>query len=114
MCIRCKRRTVRYPGDSAGKARISTRGLCNACVCKARRNGEFKVDTLRPPTPVWMADTPCKKDPDSFFPEKGDNPTYARRICAGCKYKAPCLTWAVTYDEPYGVWGDCPRRSVGG
>jgi WhiB family redox-sensing transcriptional regulator len=49
-------------------------------------------------------------DPEIFFPEKGAKgaSTYvvnaARRMCAGCPYKQPCLEWAVVHDE-MGIWG---------
>lgn len=49
-------------------------------------------------------------DPEIFFPEKGakGQSTYvvnaARRMCAGCPYKQPCLEWAVEHDE-MGIWG---------
>jgi WhiB family redox-sensing transcriptional regulator len=54
---------------------------------------------------------PCATtDPEIFFPEKGAKgaSTYvvnaARRMCAGCPYKQPCLEWAVEHDE-MGIWG---------
>ena len=54
---------------------------------------------------------PCATtDPEIFFPEKGakGSSTYivsaARRMCAGCPYKQPCLEWAVEHDE-MGIWG---------
>jgi WhiB family transcriptional regulator, redox-sensing transcriptional regulator len=49
-------------------------------------------------------------DPEIFFPEKGakGQSLYivqaARRMCAGCPYKEPCLAWAVEHDE-MGIWG---------
>lgn len=49
-------------------------------------------------------------DPEIFFPEKGakGHSLYivraARRMCAGCPYKEPCLAWAVEHDE-MGIWG---------
>jgi WhiB family redox-sensing transcriptional regulator len=49
-------------------------------------------------------------DPEIFFPDKGNKDTShyatsaARRMCAGCPYKTPCLAWAVEHDE-MGIWG---------
>ena len=49
-------------------------------------------------------------DPEIFFPEKGakGQSLYivqaARRMCASCPYKDPCLEWAVVHDE-MGIWG---------
>jgi len=54
-------------------------------------------------------------DPEIFFPEKGakGQSQYiigaARRMCAGCPYKEPCLAWAVEHDE-MGIWGGTTQK----
>lgn len=41
----------------------------------------------------------------SFFPEAGENVHEARRICALCPVKEPCLSFALDNAVEYGVWG---------
>jgi WhiB family redox-sensing transcriptional regulator len=54
-------------------------------------------------------------DPEIFFPEKGakGQSQYiigtARRMCAACPYKEPCLEWAVVHDE-MGIWGGTTQK----
>ena len=42
---------------------------------------------------------------DLFFPEKGDSPRAAKRICANCEVRDECLTWAINHNEAWGIWG---------
>ncbi|GGV04043.1 hypothetical protein GCM10010495_14630 [Kitasatospora herbaricolor] len=46
-------------------------------------------------------------DPDTFFPEAGDEvgAVRAKRICAGCPVRSACLAYALATDEPHGVFG---------
>lgn len=54
-------------------------------------------------------------DPEIFFPEKGAKGqslyvvAAARRMCATCPYKNPCLEWAVMHDE-MGIWGGTTQK----
>ena len=54
----------------------------------------------------WAAHALCVgADPEMFFPP-GDGPAIeARRICAMCPVRGQCLAYAVTADEPFGIWG---------
>ena len=88
-----------------GLAEHVGKGQCRAC----KNRGGPPPDTLRPPTPEWMPKAPCwnADNPDLWYPEPGDRTSgrIAKRICQQeCRYKAPCLTWAVKYKEP-GIWG---------
>lgn len=55
-----------------------------------------------------------------FFPRKGANAAAAvaaaKRVCAGCRFLAPCREWAVAQGrDTMGVWGgttDKERRAI--
>lgn len=56
--------------------------------------------------------TPCKDDPEVFFPSERPGPRAgtspyeaARRLCQLCPAQQPCLEWALAHDERFGVWG---------
>jgi WhiB family redox-sensing transcriptional regulator len=58
------------------------------------------------PDQQWRAAALCAQtDPDIFFPERGQNPWAAKRICAACAVRVDCLTDALQHSEPYGVRG---------
>ena len=58
------------------------------------------------PPPNFTDRARCAEtDPDQFFPEQGDNPTAAKRICAGCEVRPECLSYAMTNNLKHGVWG---------
>ena len=44
-------------------------------------------------------------DPELFFPPGDDPAIEARHICATCPVRGQCLAYAVTADEPFGIWG---------
>jgi hypothetical protein len=44
-------------------------------------------------------------DPEVFFPEKGGATQVAINICNMCEVRLDCLSWALTNDEKYGIWG---------
>lgn len=47
-------------------------------------------------------------DPEIFFPEKGEvgnNTRAAIALCKTCPVMTDCLSWALTNDEKYGIWG---------
>lgn len=54
-------------------------------------------------------------DPEIFFPERGVQGqsiniiAAARKMCAACPYKKPCLDWAVEHDE-IGIWGGTTQK----
>lgn len=58
----------------------------------------------------WQALGACRGlDPDVFFPERGGSMVAAtwkaRRVCAGCPVRLPCLEHALEWPEKLGVWG---------
>ncbi|HEV7888599.1 MAG TPA: WhiB family transcriptional regulator [Acidimicrobiales bacterium] len=59
----------------------------------------------------WMAQGKCRDVPPSvFFPSDGVGVDAARRICADCPVKAPCLEYALLNRIDHGVWGGTSER----
>ena len=59
----------------------------------------------------WMATGNCRTEPPSlFFPSDGVGVEVARRICADCPAKAPCLEYALANGIDHGVWGGASER----
>lgn len=44
-------------------------------------------------------------DGELFFPKEGGRPGPAKTMCASCPARIPCLAWALTNREPFGIWG---------
>jgi WhiB family redox-sensing transcriptional regulator len=59
----------------------------------------------------WMAEGKCREVPPSvFFPSDGVGVEAARRICAECPVKSPCLEYALVNRVDHGVWGGTSER----
>ena len=59
----------------------------------------------------WMADGKCRDlAPETFFPSDGVGVEVARRICADCPVKLPCLEYALYNRIEHGVWGGASER----
>lgn len=59
----------------------------------------------------WMQRGLCREIPPAvFFPSDGVGVEGARRICAECPVKGPCLEYALEYRIDHGVWGGCSER----
>jgi WhiB family transcriptional regulator, redox-sensing transcriptional regulator len=59
----------------------------------------------------WMAVGNCaQEDPATFFPSDGVGVDVARRICASCPAKDPCLEHALSNRIDHGVWGGTSER----
>jgi WhiB family redox-sensing transcriptional regulator len=60
---------------------------------------------------TWMAEGKCKDlHPSIFFPSDGVGVEVARRICADCPVKEPCLEYALENRIDHGVWGGASER----
>src|SRR6202035_3979568 len=67
--------------------------------------GREEVDT------TWMANGKCRElPPETFFPSDGVGVEVARRICADCPVKTPCLEYALYNRIEHGVWGGASER----
>jgi len=64
----------------------------------------------------WRARARCREtDPDSFFPDFGEDATVAKKVCRACPVRTECLLQAFATDEQWGVWGgltDLERRRL--
>jgi WhiB family redox-sensing transcriptional regulator len=61
---------------------------------------------MRISLPFFDGDAACAEtDPELFYPEKGGATLAAKRICAGCEIRLPCLQWSLDNAEPSGLWG---------
>ena len=59
----------------------------------------------------WMAKGKCREvPPATFFPSDGVGVDDARRICADCPVKEPCLEYALAERVDHGVWGGTSER----
>ncbi len=59
----------------------------------------------------WMAEGNCRgESPSLFFPSDGVGVDVARRVCATCPVKEPCLEYALHNGIDHGVWGGTSER----
>lgn len=59
----------------------------------------------------WMAFGNCNNHPPSvFFPSDGVGVEAAKKICATCPVKDPCLEHALEMRIDHGVWGGASER----
>lgn len=59
----------------------------------------------------WMATGLCRVEPPAtFFPSDGVGVEIAKRICADCPVKVPCLEYALENRIDHGVWGGTSER----
>jgi Transcription factor WhiB len=45
-----------------------------------------------------------------FFPGRGESAEPARRICASCPVRQPCLDYAISHAISHGIWGGLTER----
>jgi WhiB family redox-sensing transcriptional regulator len=61
--------------------------------------------------PEWTRDGLCLEYPHvEFFPERGQDSTPAKAVCAGCAVKRECLAYALDGAEREGIWGGSSGR----
>jgi len=59
----------------------------------------------------WMAQGVCRgHEPSVFFPSDGVGVDRARKLCASCPVKEPCLEYALAERIDHGVWGGTSER----
>lgn len=57
--------------------------------------------------PDWLSRAECaRRDPDIWFPDGPgrDGGQLARRICAICPVRQPCLQYALAIKPTHGIW----------
>ncbi len=69
----------------------------------------------------WRSQAACvDEDPELFFPVGTTGPAIeqaeeAKRVCARCEVREPCLEFAIATNQDAGVWGgltEDERRSL--
>jgi WhiB family redox-sensing transcriptional regulator len=67
------------------------------------------------PTPSsvgWRYWAACRGvDLELFFPGRGESAEPARRICASCPVREPCLDYAIRHEIVHGIWGGLTERN---
>jgi len=67
-----------------------------------------------PPAPSgagWRYRAACRgADLEVFFPGRGESADPARRICAECPVREPCLDYALSHSIVHGIWGGLSER----
>ena len=59
----------------------------------------------------WRELAACRgADLSLFFPERGESAEPARRVCAACPVRQPCLDYAITNGIVHGIWGGLTER----
>ena len=59
----------------------------------------------------WMSRGMCRFElGEVFFPTDGVGVEIAKRICATCPVKGPCLEYALEHRIDHGVWGGTSER----
>jgi WhiB family redox-sensing transcriptional regulator len=68
-------------------------------------HAERHIELVVRPEP-WMEKALCAQtDPEVFFPDKGDNRTDGRDVCARCDVREECAIYALVNREQHGIWG---------
>jgi WhiB family redox-sensing transcriptional regulator len=59
----------------------------------------------------WRYRAACRgTDLQVFFPGRGESAEPARRICAECPVRQPCLDYAISHAVTHGIWGGLTER----
>lgn len=65
---------------------------------------------------TWLDQAACREeDPDLFFASDTVLKNQAKWTCARCPVREACLRHALTFPEPYGIWGgfdEVERRMI--
>ena len=73
----------------------------------------LKLPLLNTSRNAWHLSAACRQlDPDMFFspddergPRKRQRDAAAKAVCGNCPVRRSCLEWALSVQEPYGIWG---------
>ena len=62
--------------------------------------------------PEWMETAPCRgMDQDIFYPQRGEDVSIAKAVCAQCPHRQPCLDYANAHGEHHGA--QARRQTIG-
>lgn len=77
----------------------------------SKRTGTTFAPDLGFEPPEWTLAAVCQSvDPEIFFPNKGESPNAAKRVCDRCPVIVECLAFATAHGERYGVYGGKSER----
>lgn len=63
------------------------------------------------PARPWVEHAACRgTDPELFFPAQGAPVGAAKDVCGRCPVAEPCLDYALTAGESWGVWGGTTEK----
>lgn len=81
----------------------------------AERDAQERTPALPQPR-RWMQWAAClHADTELFFPDKGQQPDAAKRVCGRCCVRLQCANYALADETLHGVWGgltDRERREI--
>ena len=115
-------RNVRAPFSysAPGRARLAG-AFCHARIPGHGGQHGHRHTGGRPlPRPAWPASPAtggslalcAQVDPDLFFPDKGESPRPAKRVCASCEVRAECLQDALDRGSGSACGAACPNASA--
>jgi WhiB family redox-sensing transcriptional regulator len=74
------------------------------------------LELLSTGAPRWMKDALCREPvyrAVNWFPERGEDPRPAQRVCEACLCRWPCAEFAMGQPDPetvVGIWGGLSSR----
>ena len=76
------------------------------------RQPRHRTPATPAPAPAgWRERAACRgADLQVFFPGRGEPAEPARRICACCAVRQPCLDYAISHGIVDGIWGGLTER----
>jgi WhiB family transcriptional regulator, redox-sensing transcriptional regulator len=76
------------------------------------RPPRHRIPATPAPAPAgWRDRAACRgTDLKVFFPGRGEPAEPARRICAACPVRQPCLDYALSHVIVHGIWGGLTER----
>ncbi|HWS45630.1 MAG TPA: WhiB family transcriptional regulator, partial [Acidimicrobiia bacterium] len=58
----------------------------------------------------WMGEAACVGAEAEFFPERGEDASSAKQLCAVCRVRVECLEYALVEEITAGIWGGTSAR----
>ena len=59
----------------------------------------------------WRQKAACRGlDPEIFYPTSDDAADTAKSVCNACAVRTPCLEYALSHGEKFGIWGGLSER----
>jgi len=107
--------TIDRPPDIQKKTTVAAGNVAvGQTLDKAHAAFKKAIADASDPELAWKMNALCQflDEPDLFFPENGQNPEAAKRVCIQCEVRTDCLQYALGRDEHHGVWGGLSQRQL--